>query len=94
MQVEAKEALPAGSPEEVEIRACTIVAVERLKAALASAVPPGMSFGWRSSPSCLAPAAGCQAGGVGGDMAPMQCVPAECCSCETTHCWSMVTEAA
>ena len=41
-QVLAKQELPAGSPEEVEIRACTIVAVERLKHALAALLPAGM----------------------------------------------------
>ena len=67
LQVKAKEALPAGSPEEVEIRACTIVAVERLKAALASAAPQGMSIGSSPSCSCRASSA-CQAGGVGADL--------------------------
>ncbi|GIL83017.1 hypothetical protein Vretimale_8527 [Volvox reticuliferus] len=34
-KVERKEIIPAGSEEEVEIRACTVVAVERLREAIA-----------------------------------------------------------
>ncbi|EFJ39686.1 hypothetical protein VOLCADRAFT_120119 [Volvox carteri f. nagariensis] len=34
-KVERREVIPAGSPEEVEIRACTVAAVERLREAIA-----------------------------------------------------------
>lgn len=47
VQIEGGEQIPSGSEEEVEIRACTVVAVERLKAALeeklqGSASVPGL----------------------------------------------------
>ena len=35
-RVEARQELPGGSPEEVEIRACTVWAVERLRRRLAA----------------------------------------------------------
>ncbi len=49
-RVDAKEELAAGSPEEVEIRACTIVAVERLRAvvgALTGREVPAFAIDWR-----------------------------------------------
>lgn len=49
-RVDAREELDAGSPEEVEIRACTIAAVERLRAAVGARTGrdvPAFAMDWR-----------------------------------------------
>ena len=38
-RVDARESVAAGSAEELDLRACTVVAVERLRAALAAELP-------------------------------------------------------
>jgi hypothetical protein len=48
-RVDAREELDAGSPEEVEIRACPVVVVERLRAAVGARIGrkvPAYAMDW------------------------------------------------